>query len=319
MLTKFDEVPKAPDTQVILDTALGRGRKAAGAVGKIPDRALLQCVREKERISTITESIGGALAHVHDGFPSFDRMSAFTVQLLSFDIDVGKTREALGAIAGISQTLTALAKEHKARLTVRIPAETITRAFLGRASSVLRHAQPHLNTLNRARDALRALPMIDDSLFTVAIAGFPNVGKSTLLRHLTGAKARVQPYAFTTKGLNVGYIEYKYNKIQCIDTPGTLNREKMNTIERKADVTLTYLAQVVVYVMDPTEASAPIEDQKKLYKKVKELDKDVLVYMSKTDIAPPGDVETLAAKHPDAFTDPEELKKDIVKKFRKWA
>ncbi len=44
---------------------------------------------------------------------------------------------------------------------------------------------------------------------------------------------RPQPYAFTTKSLYVGHMDYKYLRWQVIDTPGILDRplEERNTIE----------------------------------------------------------------------------------------
>ena len=43
----------------------------------------------------------------------------------------------------------------------------------------------------------------------------------------------VQPYAFTTKSLFVGHMDYRYLRWQVIDTPGILDRplEERNTIE----------------------------------------------------------------------------------------
>jgi len=43
----------------------------------------------------------------------------------------------------------------------------------------------------------------------------------------------LQPYAFTTKSLYVGHMDYKYLRWQVIDTPGILDRplEERNTIE----------------------------------------------------------------------------------------
>ena len=43
----------------------------------------------------------------------------------------------------------------------------------------------------------------------------------------------VQPYAFTTKSLFIGHMDYKYLRWQVIDTPGILDRplEERNTIE----------------------------------------------------------------------------------------
>lgn len=50
---------------------------------------------------------------------------------------------------------------------------------------------------------------------------------------VTRADVEVQPYAFTTKSLFVGHMDYRYLRWQVIDTPGILDRplEERNTIE----------------------------------------------------------------------------------------
>ena len=47
----------------------------------------------------------------------------------------------------------------------------------------------------------------------------------------------MQPYAFTTKSLFVGHMDYRYLRWQVIDTPGILDRplEERNTIEMQVD------------------------------------------------------------------------------------
>lgn len=49
---------------------------------------------------------------------------------------------------------------------------------------------------------------------TLLVCGFPNVGKSSLINKLTRADVEVQPYAFTTKALYVGHMDYKYLRWQ---------------------------------------------------------------------------------------------------------
>jgi nucleolar GTP-binding protein len=182
----------------------------------------------------------------------------------------------------------------------------------------MRQLDKHITVLNEARTVMRNLPSLDDELFTVAIAGFPNVGKSTLLSKLTTARPEIKPYAFTTKGLNVGYFEHRFNQIQCIDTPGTLHRTKMNAIERKADITLRYLAHCIISVIDPTEQSFTLAQQRTLHTHLEELDKPLFIYVSKTDIASQDQAARVLEMFPDATSDVAALKKAIAHAFKEW-
>ena len=149
--------------------------------------------------------------------------------------------------------------------------------------------------LAEVRNILRKLPDIKD-MPTITLYGFPNVGKTTVLKHLTGANAKISSYPFTTQKINVGYTTIQNMKYQLLDVPGILNREKMNEIEMIADITLELAGEKVIFIIDPTE-EYPLEQQERLYKKVKKMRKDVLVYISKADIAEKDMVEGLKKKY----------------------
>ena len=125
----------------------------------------------------------------------------------------------------------------------------------GRLSSILNQISKDLAFLDDARRYLRKAPVIDPEKPTIVIAGAPNVGKSLLVGKISSAKPKIASYPFTTKGISVGHFEVKGISFQVIDTPGLLDREmeKRNEMELKGILALRHLANVIVFILDPSE------------------------------------------------------------------
>ncbi len=84
---------------------------------------------------------------------------------------------------------------------------------------------------------------------TVALVGFPSVGKSTLLNCFTGADSEIGAYEFTTLTVVPGLLEYRSAKIQILDLPGLISgaskgkgrgREVLSVV-RSADMILLFV------------------------------------------------------------------------------
>jgi GTPase len=94
---------------------------------------------------------------------------------------------------------------------------------------------------------------------TVALAGYTNVGKSTLLNRLTGAGASVDDRLFETLDPTTRGFEYEGRRYLLTDTVGFIRRLPHQLVEGfAATLEETLAADLVLHVVD---ASAPDEQQ----------------------------------------------------------
>ena len=266
------------------------------------------------KIDVIRNVLSDRLLGTLKAFPDVDGLPEFYAELVKCTVDYPKLKKSLGALNWAKKKINDMHRNYTIKIRKCRDMKKINdyrREFYGRISSFLKQIKNELNYLEQARRVMRDYPSIKTGIKTITIAGFPNVGKTTLLFRLTGSKPDIQPYAFTTKGINVGYItQDKQKKIQILDTPGTLNRfDKMNNIEKQAFLALKLLAEKVIYVFDLTEPY-PLDDQIKLYKRVKEMKKPVIVYLSKTDILDKKVVEEFSKRF--GISTAEQIKKLVL-------
>jgi len=208
-------------------------------------------------------------------------------KLLFTDINIKKLRERIKYIRKIIKQVYLKYKNDIKLTKDKKLIEKYRREFYGRISSILRRNWIIFKYYNIYLNRRRKIPNIKN-LPTVVISGLPNVGKSTLLKNLTGSNVKIEPYPFTTKDLMIGYIKTPYFDIQVIDTPGILDRpiEEMNEIEKKSILALNYLANLIIYIFDLTETCGySIEEQINLLNTIKKIfNKEIILYFSKKDL-----------------------------------
>ncbi|MGV8089018.1 MAG: NOG1 family protein, partial [Methanothrix sp.] len=164
----------------------------------------------------------------------------------------------------------------------------LRKSAFGRFSSVMRSIEKDMLFLNSARNLLRKMPTIDPEMPAILIAGYPNVGKSSFIIRITGAKPEVASYPFTTRGIIVGHFIRDDKKYQVVDTPGLLDRpmSERNEIERQTVAALSHLQGVVLYILDPSEhCGYPLDSQLRLAEDLKNwIQLPMLIVANKTDI-----------------------------------
>ena len=136
-----------------------------------------------------------------------------------------------------------------------------------------RHA-PHFSQKGE-KTKIRTLVLELKTIADVGLIGFPNVGKSTLLSVLTGAKPKIANYHFTTLSPNLGVADCYGEHFVVADIPGLiegaadgagLGHEFLRHIER---------TRLLVHVVDVSgeEGRDPVEDYKKINAELKKYSK----------------------------------------------
>lgn len=223
----------------------------------------------------------------------------FLSSLLNVLYDKNHYKLALGQLNTCRHLISQVAKDYVRLLKFGdslYRCKQLKKAAMGRMATIMRRQKDPLAYLEQVRQHISRLPAIDPNTRTLLICGYPNVGKSSFINKITRADVDVQPYAFTTKSLFVGHMDYKYLRWQVIDTPGVLDHplEEMNTIEMQSITALAHLRSAVLYFMDLSEQCGyTVEAQCKLFHSIKPLfaGKPTVLVINKIDVCRLDDLE----------------------------
>lgn len=238
------------DPQSLLDTAFHRAGIRTVKKGRGEERYVKADLGRVVAVDAIiTGILNGFLAKTNVQLSDFER------ELVSTKVDMKKLDADLKKIRNSLRILRSLKEEYAIKIKYadnRTDSNRLRASYYGRVSSVVKRLD--FSTAESFVKELTYLPRIKD-MKTIIICGYPNVGKSSLLKKLSGHNVKIAQYPFTTKDLLVGYIKNRYEDVQLIDTPGLLDRpfDKRNEIEKRAVFALKHISKNLLYAIDPSE------------------------------------------------------------------
>lgn len=242
-----------------------------------------------EKITLASDTITSMLKKIITRYPSFEHLNTFQRELIDILVGEDALKHNLGALQWASNTIQKIKREYLKKIRRnREHIQKLRQQCYARFVSVLDQVEENLEFLIEARDQLKNLPSVNPDAFTVVLAGCPNVGKTSVLKALTGSEPEIQSYPFTTQGINIGYFVYRHARIQVVDTPGLLDRPftKRNWIEKQAISAITNVADMLVYIFDVSETCGyPLGEQQHLLKDLQEVSIPIVVVNNKGDIA----------------------------------
>jgi nucleolar GTP-binding protein len=273
----LEKIPNVLTAQEILDRAFKKSKKI-----QITDRDAHYKKKKTiiARMDSFSSTIISNLEKYVKKFPSIDNLHPFYQEIIDIKIDINKLKKSLGAVDWAKKTIQNIynkqSKFLKKSKNINFLIEK-QKELIGRISSIINQIKKELDFLADAQRIINKFPDIQE-IPTIVIAGYPNVGKSSILSHLSSAKPKIAVYPFTTKEIHVGHLERNIRNIkekyQIIDTPGLLDRpfSERNIIEKQAISALRTLADIIVFVFDPSETCGySLEKQNNLLKNLKKL------------------------------------------------
>lgn len=275
----FEDLPTTPRSEELIDKAFSRAARSGRSKGGAE--------AQQSMLQTASNILSDNLENVVTSWPDFDTIDPFYYELADALVDVDELRQSLSEVGWASHKTREIGQEYQGKLRTDADlARKHRKQAFARLASVVREVEDDLLRVGEARDQLKILPTISPDEPAIVIAGYPNVGKSTFVNHVTNARHETATYPFTTKGIGVGHLTRDHIRYQLVDTPGLLDRppEERNEIESQAVSALTHLADCVLVFVDASAACGyPVEAQLTLRDEIETQFENVLTVCSKAD------------------------------------
>ncbi|KAK3688124.1 P-loop containing nucleoside triphosphate hydrolase protein [Podospora appendiculata] len=295
----WKDIQPVPTSQEFIDIVLSRTQR------RLPTqiRAGFKISRIRafytRKVKFTQETCSEKFSNIVGSFPVLTDQHPFHRDLMNILYDADHFKVALGQVSTARHLIETISRDYVRLLKYSqslFQCKQLKRAALGRMATLIKRLKDPLAYLDQVRQHLGRLPDINPTTRTLLVAGFPNVGKSSFVRSVTRADTPVEPYAFTTKSLFVGHLDYKYLRYQVIDTPGILDHplEEMNTIEMQSVTALAHLRAAVCFFIDISEQCGySLQAQCNLFKSIKPLfaNKMVFIVLNKMDLKTVEDLE----------------------------
>jgi len=162
----------------------------------------------------------------------------------------------------------------------------------------LRHVEQNRGVMRSRRQ--------DSSLPQVALAGYTNAGKSTLLNALTGAEVSVGDRLFHTLDPTTRAFEYEGRRYLVTDTVGFIEKLPHQLVEAfKATLEETVLADLILHVVDSSAGEermkAEMAAADSVLDEIGAGDKPRILVLNKVDLLDDDERAEVRISHPDAI------------------
>jgi nucleolar GTP-binding protein len=208
----FKKMAPVPNAEDFIDIVLTRTQRKTPTV--VHPGYNINRIRQfyMRKVKFTQETMSERLGQIIMDFPRLDDIHPFYADLLNILYDRDHYKLALGQVNMAKKLVEALSRDYVRLLKYGdslYRCKQLKRAALGRMMTLLKRQKASLSYLEEVRKHLARLPALDPNTRTLLLCGFPNVGKSSFMNKVTRANVDVQPYAFTTKSLYVGHMDYR--------------------------------------------------------------------------------------------------------------